>query len=148
MGASLGARVTDIGKGLLAQATYGKATMQRLMYLCSIALLVAGCVSKASTGNLGIVMKNSVDSEVLLKSGRPYREIGPAEGQACRYFPLFLIPWVGKSDFSTAVDEALTATGGDALVNVSASSDLGVSSIFAFYSSSCTTVKGVAIKFE
>lgn len=48
-----------------------------------------------------------------------------------------------------AVDKALEATGGDALLNVSAESSLyGFIPIYNVYTFTCTTVRGTAIKFK
>jgi hypothetical protein len=50
---------------------------------------------------------------------------------------------------ASAVDEALVASGGDALLNVSVSSSLyGFIPIYNLFTYSCTNVRGVAIKFE
>jgi len=85
-----------------------------------VLFVLTGCTS---VGNLGIVTKPSADAASLLKSGRAYKELGPAEGEACRHFLLAIIPW-GDSSFSTAVNNALAEKGGDALVNVTVSSSL------------------------
>jgi len=110
-----------------------------------VIFLLTGCTS---VGNLGIVTKPSADAASLLKSGRAYKELGPAEGEACRHFLLAIIPW-GDSSFSTAVNNALAEKGGDALVNVTVSSSLyGFIPIYNVYSYTCTTVKGIAVKFQ
>jgi len=110
-----------------------------------VLFVLTGCTS---VGNLGIVTKPSADAASLLKSGRVYKELGPAEGEACRHFLLAIIPW-GDSSFSTAVNNALAEKGGDALVNVTVSSSLyGFIPIYNVYSYTCTTVKGIAVKFQ
>jgi len=110
-----------------------------------VLFVLTGCTS---VGNLGIVTKPSADAASLLKSGRAYKELGPAEGEACRHFLLAIIPW-GDSSFSTAVNNALAEKGGDALVNVTVSSSLyGFIPIYNVYSYTCTTVKGIAVKFQ
>ena len=110
-----------------------------------VIFVLTGCTS---VGNLGIVTKPSADAASLLKSGRVYKELGPAEGEACRHFLLAIIPW-GDSSFSTAVNNALAEKGGDALVNVTVSSSLyGFIPIYNVYSYTCTTVKGIAVKFQ
>lgn len=110
-----------------------------------VLFVLTGCTS---VGNLGIVTKPSADAASLLKSGRAYKELGPAEGEACRHFLLAVIPW-GDSSFSTAVNNALAEKGGDALVNVTVSSSLyGFIPIYNVYTYTCTTVKGIAVKFQ
>jgi hypothetical protein len=116
-------------------------------FLCLLmaSFILAAC---SSFGTLGIVTKSSADPGSLLRSGRAFKEIGPAEGEACRYFVLAIIPF-GDSAFSTAVDNALSSSGGDALINVSVSSSLyGFIPIYNVFSFTCTSVRGVAIKFE
>jgi hypothetical protein len=47
-----------------------------------------------------------------------------------------------------AVDEALAKSGGDALINVSVTTSLyGFIPLYNIFSFTCTTVRGVAIKF-
>jgi hypothetical protein len=105
---------------------------------------LTGCVS---VGSLGVVTKSSVPVSLLGKS-HSFKELGTAEGQACRYFALAVIPW-GNSDIQTAVDQALQTTGGDALVNVTTSSSLyGFVPIYNVFSFTCTSVKGTAVKLE
>ena len=124
---------------------YAMKIICSLTGLFVVIFLLTGCTS---VGNLGIVTKPSADAASLLKSGRAYKELGPAEGEACRHFLLAVIPW-GDSSFSTAVNNALAEKGGDALVNVTVSSSLyGFIPIYNVYSYTCTTVKGIAVKFQ
>ncbi len=107
-------------------------------------IFMAGC---STTGTVGLITKSSANPGALLKSAKGYEELGPVEGQACRHFVLAIIPW-GKSDLEEAVNNALEGTGGDALLNVSTESSLyGFIPIYNVYSYTCTTVKGIAIKF-
>ena len=53
----------------------------------------------------------------MLRNAQPYKELGPVQSQACRFFLLGVIPW-GNATLSTAVDNALSTVGGDALINV------------------------------
>jgi hypothetical protein len=106
---------------------------------------LTGCTS---LGSLGIITKSSADPVALLKKSHTVRDLGSAEGQACRYFALAVIPW-GNSDIQTAVDRALEPTGGNALVNVSTSTSLyGFVPVYNVFSFTCTTVKGTAVKIE
>jgi hypothetical protein len=120
-------------------------TMRRLLSGIAASVLWLGC---STTGNLGIVTKNMADSASLLRSGRAYEELGPSEGEACRYFLLGVIPW-GASDMETALNKAVGGKGGDALINVSVTTSLyGFFPIYNVFSLSCTTIKGVAVKFQ
>jgi hypothetical protein len=113
--------------------------------LGGLALVLGACTS---VGTLGLVTKSAADPAAILKSGRGYKELGPAEGQACRFFVIAVIPF-GDSTFSTAVEKALAEKGGDALLNVTTSSSLyGFVPIYNVLSFTCTTVKGIAVKFE
>jgi len=120
--------------------------VRRFIYLLIISMFaLAGC---STTGNLGIVSKSTADPSSLLTANTKFKEIGPAEGQACRHFILAIIPF-GQSDVAEAVDKALGKTGGDALINVSTESSLyGFIPIYNVYSFTCTTVRGTAVKFE
>ena len=116
----------------------------RLMGLLGL-LSLAGCVS---VGSLGVITKSSVDPASVLKTGHSVKELGPAEGEACRYFVIAVIPW-GNSDVQTAVDKALAPSGGDALVNVTTSSSLyGFVPVYNVLSFTRTSVKGTAVKLE
>ena len=111
-------------------------------------LVVLGLTVCSSSGNLGMVVKSTADPGALLTNKTSYQEIGPADGEACRFFLLAVLPF-GKADVATAVDEALAKSGGDALLNVSVSSSLyGFIPIYNIFTYTCTNVKGIAIKFE
>ena len=110
----------------------------------ALLLSLAGCVS---VGNLGLVTKGGLNPISILQTETKFQELGPTKARACRHFLLAVIPW-GDSDIQTAVDKALAKSGGDALVNVTASSSLyGFIPYFNVYSITCTTVQGTAIKF-
>lgn len=116
-----------------------------LWIVAACIIFIAGC---SSTGTLGIVTQSSADPASLLRSGRAFKELGPVEAQACRHFVLAVIPW-GEGDFGHAVDKALGQSGGDALLNVSVETSLyGFVPIYNVYSFTCTTVRGIAVKFE
>ena len=57
------------------------------------------------------------------RPGEEAHEIGPAKGTACRYFLLAIVPW-GDPTAAQALQKALDATGGDALLNVTVYSSL------------------------
>lgn len=119
----------------------GRAGFWLFLLIC----LSTGC---STTGILGMVTKSSADPASLLKNTQGYEELGQAEGKACRHFILAIIPF-GQSDMAKAVDNALEKTGGDALLNVSTESSLyGFIPIYNVYTFTCTTVKGIAIKFK
>ena len=119
--------------------------MRKIILLSAMTLLLAAC---SSTGNLGMVTKSVAEPGSLLTSSHPYKVIGPTKGKACRYFLLGIIPW-GDSTLKTAMDKALAETGGDALINLSVSSSLyGFVPIYNVFCFTCTTVEGIAIKFE
>jgi hypothetical protein len=116
-----------------------------LMVVVLLAVSFSGCTS---VGTLGVVTRSSADPGAVLKAGQSYKELGPTEGEACRYFLLALVPW-GDATFSKAVDNALAKTGGDALINVTVSNSLyGFVPLYNVFSYTCTEVKGIAIKLE
>ena len=119
--------------------------MMRSLRLLSLLGLLA-LASCTSVGSLGVITKSSVDPASVIGKSRTFKDLGPAEGQACRYFALAVIPW-GNSDIQTAVDRALAPSEGDALVNVSTATSLyGFVPIYNVFSFTCTTVKGTAVK--
>jgi len=110
-----------------------------------VCLLEAGCVS---TGKVGLVTRSGANPSDLLTRVHTYREIGPVEGRACRYFALAVAPW-GDSSTPTAVERALSGSGGDALLNVTLSSSLyGFVPYWNVFSFTCTTVAGTAIQID
>jgi hypothetical protein len=119
--------------------------MRGKIILLFTALLLTGCTS---VGTLGIVTKSTGDPGAMLRNAQPYKELGPVKGEACRYFLLGVIPW-GNATLSTAVDNALSNVGGDALINVTVSNSLyGFVPIYNVFAYTCTDVNGIAIKFE
>ena len=119
--------------------------MKKITILLILMGLITGCTS---TRNLGMLSKSTADPGSVITSSQSYKEIGSASAQACRYFLLGIIPW-GDSTVTTALDKALAEKGGDALINVSVSSSLyGFVPIYNVFCYTCTTVEGIAIKFE
>jgi len=119
--------------------------MKRRFILLLTAILLAGCTS---VGTLGIVTKSTGDPGAMLRDTQNYKELGPVQGEACRFFLLGVIPW-GDATLSTAVHDALTKVEGDALINVTVSNSLyGFVPIYNVFSYTCTDVNGIAIKFE
>lgn len=118
---------------------------KRIAVLIIVMPLFFAC---SSTGNLGMVTKSTADPGDIIKTGRQYKEVGPARGEACRYILLGIIPW-GDSTATKAVSNALEQNGGDALINISVTSSLytfvPIYNVFCF---TCTSVEGIAIKFE
>lgn len=111
----------------------------------ALTLTLGGCVS---TGNLGIVTPSGANPGALLAEAHPFTEIGPAQARVCRYFVIAIAPF-GDSSFSTAVEEALKTSGGDALVNVTTSTSLyGFVPIYNILSFTCTAVRGTAVRFD
>lgn len=120
--------------------------MGQLLRALAALLMMAGC---SSEGTLGMVTKSSADTVSILKSGWSYKEIGPVQAQSCTHSGPPGLPGLGDSDFATVVEKALKTAGGDALLNVTASHSLyGLGFLFTVYTVTCTTVEGVAIKFE
>ena len=120
--------------------------MRRSLWIVVASVMfLAGC---SSSGTLGLVTKSTADPASLLRQGRGFTELGPVQAESCRHFVLAIIPW-GKSDFGTAVDKALVERGGDALLNVTVESSLySFIPYLNIYSFTCTTVQGIAVKFE
>ncbi len=58
--------------------------------LTGLLCLAAGCYSM---GTVGIVAKSSADPVAFLLKPHTVRDLGPAWGEACRYFALAVVPW-------------------------------------------------------
>jgi uncharacterized protein YceK len=119
--------------------------ISRMTGMMCIVVLMSGC---ASVGTVGLITKSSADPMSVTRTAHTVKELGPAEGKACRYMALTVFPF-GKSDLQVATDKALTKTRGDALVNVTVSSNLYMFiPIYPLLTYTCTAVKGTAVKFE
>lgn len=119
--------------------------MKRFGVVLTLAAGLNGCTS---VGSLGIIAKSRTDMAALVRGGREFKELGPADGIACRHFLFAVFPW-GNADIQMAVDNALEKSGGDALINVTTTNSLlGYIPIYNVYSQDCTTVRGTAIKFQ
>lgn len=111
-------------------------------------VLIAMTNACTSVGQVGIMTRPGANPGAQLTEATPYEEIGRAEGEACRYFLLALIPW-GDSTATRALEKALAQTGGDALINVTVSTSLyGFVPIYNVFSFTCTTVEGTAIRYS
>jgi hypothetical protein len=113
-------------------------------------LLVAGLLtlSCASTSNHALLARPSASAADLLRSAQPFEELGPVEGQACRWFVLAIIPF-GDSTPGAAMEKALAGKQADAILNASVTTSLyGFVPIYNVLSFTCTTVRGVAVRFE
>lgn len=131
-------------KKYFSKKSHGGARLVSAMLLAG-GLFVSGCTS---VGSLGIIAKSSADPLQTLQHNKKVEVIGPAQGRACRYFLLAVIPW-GNSDIQAAVDDALSKSGGDALINVSTATSLyGFVPIYNVFSFTCTTVIGTAVKLD
>ena len=118
--------------------------MRRVLTAALVLFGMTGCVS---TGQIGILARSGANPADLITQANPYEEVGLTTGRACRHFVLNLIPF-GDSAVSTAVDKALTAVGGDALLNVAVSSSLfGFIPYYNVYAFSCSSVQGTAVRF-
>ena len=117
----------------------------RRVLAASLALF--GMTACVSTGQVGILARSGSNPASLITQANPYEDVGLTSGRACRHFVVNLVPF-GDSAVSTAVDKALTAVGGDALLNVAVSSSLfGFIPYYNVYAFSCSSVSGTAIRF-
>ena len=90
----------------------------------------------------------SADPASLLRSGRGFTERGPVEGKVCRHVVLAVIPW-GQADFTRAVDQGLDRKRWGCSSECDGQTSLyGFVPIYNVYSFTCTTVQGIAVKFE
>jgi len=124
---------------------FNRSIINQLLLAVCLSLVFVGCTS---TGNLGVMSRPSASPGDILSGNTPYRELGPVQGRACRFFLLAVIPF-GDSTATTAMERALDLSGGDAILNASVATSLyGFVPIYNIFSFTCTTVKGVAVEFE
>ena len=117
----------------------------RRIILTSIAVAALGC---ASTSNHAIIAAPSADAGDLLRDSISFKEMGPVDGRACRFFVLAIIPF-GNSTPGKAIENALEGTHADAILNASVTTTLyGFIPIYNVLSFTCTTVQGVAVSFD
>ena len=119
--------------------------MHRLVTVAVAGLAIAGCTS---VGQVGMMTPPTADVGAIISEARAFTEIGPVEGEACRYFALGVVPW-GNSTSTTAMENALAGTGGDAIINASVETSLyGFIPIYNLFAYTCSTVRGIAIKLD
>ncbi|MHB8421532.1 MAG: hypothetical protein ACYC9S_01820 [Leptospirales bacterium] len=112
-------------------------------------LLLSGCTS---TGSLGIVSNSETEADLGPHDPHTFHRVGSEiSGTACRHFILGVLP-LGNSDIETAMRKALSThpeLKADGLVHVTTQSSLyGFFPLYNVYTVTCTTVKGVPIRFD
>lgn len=138
--------------------------IHRLFLLCfecaltTSILTLVGC--EPSTGHLGLVTRNNVDSALLLKSGQRYTEVGPRSWSLC--FTNESKSFRPPDNFADVLEGALNSSQADALIDVTVTTHRGnyfpvwgiipippmIIVPFAFFPSRlCTSVSGTAIQF-
>ena len=113
------------------------------------ALLLAGCTS---TGSLGIVSNSETEADLGPHDPHTFHRVGSEiSGTACRHFILGILP-LGSSDIEAAMKKALSShpeLKADGLVHVATQSSLyGFFPLYNVYTVTCTTVKGIPIRFD
>jgi hypothetical protein len=110
--------------------------------------LIFGLAACSSTSQHALIANPVADASGLLNETVTFREVGPVEGRACRYFLIALIPF-GNSSLGNAIKNALMGTPADAILNASVTTSLyGFVPIYNVLSFTCTTVQGVAVSYE
>lgn len=113
------------------------------------ALLLAGCTS---TGSLGILSNSESEADLGPHDDHTFHRVGSEiSGKACRHFILGILP-IGNSDIESAMRNALSThpeLKADGLVHVATQSTLyGFLPLYNVYTVTCTTVRGVPIRFD
>ncbi|MDA8059160.1 MAG: hypothetical protein ACYCXP_05350 [Leptospirillum sp.] len=105
-----------------------------------------------STGSLGLISNSETETDLGPHDSHRFHRVGSEiTGTACRHFILGIIPW-GDSDVETALRHALHAhpsLKADGLVHVTTETSLyGFFPLYDVYTLTCTTVKGIPIRFD
>ena len=121
----------------------------RTLSLALGALLLAGCTS---TGSLGIVSDSETETDLGPHDPHTFHRVGSQiSGTACRHFILGILP-LGNSDIESAMRKALAShpeLKADGLVHVATQSSLyGFFPLYNVYTVTCTTVRGIPIRFD
>ena len=117
--------------------------LKRLAMAAVLLAIVAGC---SSTEQVGLITRPTSEPGSLLTEQRSYSALRPVEGRSCRYFLLGVIPW---GDSQSALEDALEDSGGDAIINATVETSLyGFAPIYNIFSFTCTTVRGIAVKYD
>ncbi|MCL4461556.1 MAG: hypothetical protein M1297_07605 [Nitrospirae bacterium] len=117
--------------------------------LAAAILLLSGCTS---TGNLGILSNSETEADLGPHDPHTFHRVGSEiTGKACRHFILGVLP-IGSSDIESALKNALSKhpeLKADGLVHISVQSTLyGFFPIYNVYTVTCTTIRGVPIRFD
>lgn len=130
-----------------------KGKMARLLMTAIIPLAffftTAGCTS---TGAIGLLSSSETEADLGPHDSHKFHRVGSQiEGTACRHFILGLIPW-GDSDVETAMKNAFKknpSLRADGLVHVTTATSLyNFFPLYNVYTLTCTTVRGVPVRFD
>lgn len=117
--------------------------MKRIICIMGLLLVVSGC---STTSHMGVMTAQDSNPEAMLRNANDYERMGHVEGDSCRFFALGIAPW-GDSTPAAAIEDALSGTDADAVINGSTTTSLyGFVPIYNIFSFTCTTVRGTAIK--
>jgi hypothetical protein len=123
-----------------------------VVFWTGVLVLILGVAGCTSTGSIGLLSSSETEADLGPHDSHKFHRVGSQiEGTACRHFILGLIPW-GNSDVETAMKDAFKRNPGlqaDGLVHVTTSTSLyGFFPIYNAYTLTCTTVRGIPIRFE
>lgn len=119
--------------------------LRKLLLVAVVSIVLAGCSSTQRIGMLSLPTESSRD---IITEARTFTELGPVEGRSCRYFLLALVPW-GNSTPGRALEKALSPVNGDAIIDASVATSLfGFIPVYNIFSYTCTTVSGIAIRYD
>jgi len=126
---------------------WGRALFVGVSFLSMVFL--SACTS---TGSLGLISNSETETDLGPHDSHRFHRVGTEiKGTACRHFILGIIPW-GDSDVETALRHALNAhpsLKADGLVHVTTQTSLyGFLPLYDIYTLTCTTVKGIPIRFD
>jgi len=150
-------RVVTSNQYIQGISHWKESNMKRLKF-CRSFLLLASLFSMillsscTSTGSLGLLTNSETESDLGPHDSHRFHRVGTEiTGTACRHFILGIIPW-GDSDVETALRHALQAhpsLNADGLVHVTTETSLyGFLPLYDVYTLTCTTVKGIPIRFD
>lgn len=125
------------------------SSMSTVSGLLALVLMTAGCTSN---GSIGLLSSSETEADLGPHDSHTFHRVGPQiEGTACRHFILGLIPW-GDSDLESAMKAAFKknpSLHADGLIHVTTATSLyNFFPLYNVYTLTCTTVRGVPIRFD
>lgn len=114
-----------------------------------VAVLLGGC---SSVGSLGMISDSKTEADLGPRDLHAYHRVGQEiVGTTCHHFILGILP-IGDSDLESAMKDEFKKNPtlkADGLIHVTTQSTLyGFFPLYNVYTVTCTTIRGIPVRFE